>query len=220
MSNNKTWFVSCIVAAVTAGATVMTFSSKIFATENYERRDLLGTCFFDENPREFDALINPEIDIAMLKYRLKYRDYPKAKLTGYLNVFWWDTGSCNGWDTVLMVEPGFSVIVDANSIPSQIIEKCSTHLFGQSTGVFKVIKKPINEYESSILSGNEVALLNFARRCSVDIEGYFVATRSYGDDAVWLKADTVNDLKIEPAFENYWRAQKEIQDAGLKKLID
>ena len=70
------------------------------------------------------------------------------------------------------------------------------------------------------MSGNEVALLNFARRCSVDIEGYFVATESYGGDVVWLQADNVNDLKIEPAFENYWRAQKKIQDAGLKKLID
>jgi hypothetical protein len=220
MSNNKKWFASFIVAAMTAGAIAMTFSSKIVASENYERRDMLGTCGFEKNPSKFDELIKPEIDIAMLKYRLKYRNYPEAKLTGHLNVFWWDTGSCNGWDTVLMVEPGFSVIVDANSIPSQIIDKCSTHLFGQSAGIFEVIKKPIIEYESSILSGNEVTLLNFARRCSVNIEGHFIATRSYGDDAVWLKADTVNDLKIEPAFENYWRAQKENQNAGLEKLID
>ena len=211
---------SCIVAATAAGATLITFSGEIAASENYERKNVLAQCFFDENPREFDALINPEIDIAMLKYRPKYRDYPKAKLTGHLNVFWWDTGSCNGWDTVLMVEPGFSVIVDANNIPSQIIEKCSTHLFGQSTGISEVIKKPINEYESSILSSNEVALLDFARRCSVDIEGYFIATKSYGRDVVWLQADNVNNLRIEPAFESYWRVQEEIQDAGLKELID
>lgn len=220
MSNNKNWFVSCIVAAMAASAASMTLSSKIVATENYERRDILGTCVYEKNPSKFDELIRPEIDIAMLKYRLKYRNYPEAKLTGHLNIFRWDTGSCNGWDTVLMIEPGFSVIVDTNSIPSHILDKCSTHLLGQSYQVSHLNQKSLNEYDALIASGNEVALLDFARRCSVNIKGQFVEKSDQYYGSVWLKADTINDLKIEPAFENYWRAYKEIQDTGLKKLID